>query len=404
MNKKFEQTKTRKIPKEWEVAKLGNKNIVDLIMGQSPPSSTYNRKGKGLPFLQGKAEFGKIYPSPLIYCSQPIRIAEKNDLLLSVRAPVGDVNITPFKSCIGRGLTAIRPKSNRLHYLYLFYCLAFNKRIFKSLAAGSTFKAIRRNEIERIPIPLPPLLEQQKIAEVLGIVDEAIEKVDKAIEKTQRLKKGLMQQLLTKGIGHKEFKDTKVGKIPKEWEVLKLGEVCNQRREIIHPTNKKNLRFVGLEHLVSGENSLRTYAPSTSIKSTKFRFFSNDILYGKLRPYLDKAVITDFDGICSTDLIVLVPEKNRVIGKLLTYIIHSKKFINIAISTTAGTNHPRTSWNAISKFKFALPSLLVQKKIAEILNTVDNRLEFLRIRKEKFERIKKGLMNDLLTGEKRVRV
>jgi len=196
-HKEFKESEIGRIPKEWEVVKLGDKDVSNLIMGQSPPSSTYNKKGEGLPFLQGKAEFGEIHPTPLLYCSRPIKIAEKNDVLLSVRAPVGDVNIASLKSCIGRGLTTIRPKNNRLYYLYLFYYLIFKKRIFKSLSTGSTFKAIRRSEIENYLIPLPSLPEQQKIAEILDTVDKRREllKVKKQI--FERVKRELMNDLLT---------------------------------------------------------------------------------------------------------------------------------------------------------------------------------------------------------------
>jgi len=188
------------IPKDWEIVILGDESIADLIMGQSPPSSTYNDKGIGLPFLQGNAEFGETYPKSIFSCSQPIKIAEKNDILLSVRAPVGDINITHSKSCIGRGLAAIRPKNDKLNYLFLFYYLKFGSRIFESLSMGSTFKAIRKQEVEKFQIPLPPLPEQRRIAEILGTVDTAIQKVGGAIESTERLKKGLMQRLLTRGI------------------------------------------------------------------------------------------------------------------------------------------------------------------------------------------------------------
>jgi len=146
----FKQTEIGRIPEEWEVVRLGDESVADLIMGQSPPSSTYNNTGIGLPFLQGNAEFGEMYPTPVLSCSHPIKIAERNDILLSVRAPVGDVNIAPFKSCIGRGLAAIKPKSNKLDYLFLFYCLKFRSRLFKSISMGSTFKAIRS------PSPLSP--------------------------------------------------------------------------------------------------------------------------------------------------------------------------------------------------------------------------------------------------------
>ncbi|MGC8979760.1 restriction endonuclease subunit S, partial [Caldisericum sp.] len=88
---KFKETPIGKTPEDWEVVKLSS--IAEIIMGQSPPSSTYNKESVGLPFLQGKLEFGAMYPSPVLYCSKPIKIAKPNDILLSVRAPVGDVNL-----------------------------------------------------------------------------------------------------------------------------------------------------------------------------------------------------------------------------------------------------------------------------------------------------------------------
>lgn len=191
----YKQTPIGSIPKEWEVVRLGD--IAELIMGQSPPSSTYNNKGEGLPFLQGRMEFGEIYPSPTIYCSNPVKIAEPNDILLSVRAPVGDVNITPFRCCIGRGLSAIRAKRDKFDHLFLFYYLKLNGKKFEALSAGSTFKAIRRQEIENLLIPLPPLPEQRKIAEILSTVDKKLELERRRKEKLERIKRGLMNDLLT---------------------------------------------------------------------------------------------------------------------------------------------------------------------------------------------------------------
>jgi type I restriction enzyme S subunit len=194
---KYSKELSNQIPKEWQIGTLGDKDIATLIMGQSPPSSTYNDEGTGLPFLQGKAEFGEIYPSPIVYCSEPIKIAESNDILLSVRAPVGEANIAPFKCCIGRGLSAIRVKSEKLHYLFLFYYLKFSKRRFESLSMGSTFKAIRTEEIEKFKIPLPNLSEQQKITEILSTVDKKLELERHEKARLGVIKRGLMDLLLT---------------------------------------------------------------------------------------------------------------------------------------------------------------------------------------------------------------
>jgi len=130
-------------------------------------------EGKGLPFLQGKAEFGEIYPKPVKYCSKPLKIAQEGDILISVRTPVGDVNIAPFKCAIGRGLASIKPIS--IERLFLFYLLIFSKGRIENEGTGSTFKAIRKHNLESFLIPLPPLEEQKQIAHILSSVDKKIE-------------------------------------------------------------------------------------------------------------------------------------------------------------------------------------------------------------------------------------
>lgn len=196
-HKEFKDTEIGRIPKDWKITNLGNKELAEIIMGQSPPSSTYNREGKGLPFLQGKMEFGEVYPSPVLYCSQPIKIAEPNDVLISVRAPVGDVNIAPYRLCIGRGLAAIRFNLNRVNHQFYFYYFQKIKNLLENLGKGSTFKAITKEDLENLKVPYPSLSEQQKIAEILSTVDKKleIEKTEKA--KLERIKQGLMDLLLT---------------------------------------------------------------------------------------------------------------------------------------------------------------------------------------------------------------
>ncbi|MEM2153433.1 MAG: restriction endonuclease subunit S, partial [Nitrososphaeria archaeon] len=187
----FKDTLIGKIPKEWEIVRL--KEIAEVIMGQSPPSSTYNKEGVGLPFLQGKMEFGEIFPKPLVWCSEPIKVTEMNDILISVRAPVGDVNLAPYRLCIGRGLAAIRFNSERTSYKFYFYYLQKIKKFLENLGKGSTFKAITKEDLEDLKIVHAHLSEQHNIVEVLSVVDSAIELVDKIIWKTERLKKALMQ-------------------------------------------------------------------------------------------------------------------------------------------------------------------------------------------------------------------
>jgi type I restriction enzyme S subunit len=196
-HKEFKDTEIGRIPEDWEVVKLGNKELATIIMGQSPPSSTYNREGRGLPFLQGKMEFGDVYPSPVLYCSQPIKIAEPDDILISVRAPVGDVNIAPYRLCIGRGLAAIRFNLNRANHWFYFYYFQKIKNFLENLGKGSTFKAITKEDLESLKVPYPLLSEQQKIAEILSTVDKKLEIERKEKARLEKIKQGLMDLLLT---------------------------------------------------------------------------------------------------------------------------------------------------------------------------------------------------------------
>ena len=175
---KFKQTEIGEIPEDWEVIKLGDEQNFELIMGQSPPSSTYNKNCNGLPFLQGNSEFGAISPKATIYCSAPAKEADKGDVLISVRAPVGEVNIANQKYCIGRGVGAIRAK-NGVHNFYLFYYFESVKNKLDSISGGSTFKAITKGQIETFQIPLPPVPEQKSIAEILSTADQAISLVER---------------------------------------------------------------------------------------------------------------------------------------------------------------------------------------------------------------------------------
>ncbi len=197
-HKRFKNVKgIGKIPEEWEIMKIGENKSIEIIMGQSPPSSTYNKENKGLAFFQGKNEFGEIYPVAEIFCTNPQKIAEKDDILISVRAPVGDVNIAPFKCCIGRGLAAIRIKNSEISQKFIFYYIRFSKHRFESISVGSTFKAIRKREIENFEIPFPNPFEQLKISEFISTMDKKIELEMIKKNKLTRIKNSLMNELLT---------------------------------------------------------------------------------------------------------------------------------------------------------------------------------------------------------------
>lgn len=154
------------------------KDCCTIIAGQSPESKYYNTDRIGLPFFQGKADFGGLYPKIRVYCSQPKKIAEKNDILLSVRAPVGPTNLAPCQVCIGRGLTAIRPSENLLTRYVLLFFRYFEAQL-ASKGTGTTFKAITQDVIKNLEIPVPPLPEQERI---VARIEELFSKLDAGVE------------------------------------------------------------------------------------------------------------------------------------------------------------------------------------------------------------------------------
>ncbi|MCF7791797.1 MAG: restriction endonuclease subunit S [Victivallales bacterium] len=189
----YKQSELGLIPKEWEVNRLIE--MADIIMGQSPPSSSCNEENIGIPFLQGCTEFGDKYPVYKYSCTDGKKYAPKNSILISVRAPVGDLNIANKEYVIGRGVSAIITKRVNRDYLYDYILLNRNK--LEIVAQGSTFTAINSNDLHDFIVYSPQETEQNVISNYLISIDNKIEKEEAYLNKLQKIKQGLMQDLLT---------------------------------------------------------------------------------------------------------------------------------------------------------------------------------------------------------------
>jgi len=183
-----------KIPISWHVIKLSK--IAGINMGQSPPGSSYNNEGNGIPFFQGNADFGDFHPVESNWTTEPKKIAELGDILISVRAPVGEINVADMNCCIGRGLAAVRAKKET-DETFLYYQLSRLSRYLESYSQGSTFESVNKDVLVNFDIPIPVFSEQKRIAEILSAIDENLQKEKKYKDTLEKLKKGLMQDLLT---------------------------------------------------------------------------------------------------------------------------------------------------------------------------------------------------------------
>ena len=164
-------------------------DVCAITMGQSPDSSTYNKERNGLPFFQGNADFGEIHPSVRMWCSEPSKIARENDILISVRAPIGALNIANCECCIGRGLAALTVNNDICTREYLWYALSSKIDELNSKGTGSTFKAVNKSTLSETEIPLPSLDEQRRIAATLDKVTDPIAKRRQQLDKLDELVK-----------------------------------------------------------------------------------------------------------------------------------------------------------------------------------------------------------------------
>lgn len=162
------------------------------------------------------------------------------------------------------------------------------------------------------------------------------------------------------------------------WQIVPLGSLCSPRKEMVNPLESEDLPCVGLTHMDSGRNQIMRWGSIEDVRSTKSRFYKNDVLYGKLRPYLDKAALAEWTGVCSTDILVLQSNEENADPAFLSFLLHTQDFINHAISTTEGVNHPRTSWTSIERFTNPIPPLPEQRTIAAVLARVQVAIEMQR--------------------------
>ncbi|MDE0648397.1 MAG: hypothetical protein F4162_09525 [Synechococcus sp. SB0676_bin_10] len=206
-----------------DIVPLGE--IATVTAGQSPPGHTYNEHGSGLPFFQGKADFGELYPIARKWCVSPRKIAEAGDILVSVRAPVGPTNIAREQCCIGRGLAAIRANETLVLRDFLHWNIKYRQPELISKGQGSTFAAIGQKDLKSLPISLPPLAEQQRIVNILN----RAAKIERLRAQAQERLREFIPALFVKMFGDPATN-------PMGWDVKPLGSFCILTR---YGTSKK---------------------------------------------------------------------------------------------------------------------------------------------------------------------
>lgn len=369
---------------KWERVKLGD--MSKIIMGQSPPSNTYNTDGNGLPFFQGKTEFTDKYPVTIKWCSKPNKIAEPNDILITVRAPVGATNVANQRCCIGRGIAAIRSKQNNAFILFFLQSV---ERELSLKGTGTIFGGISGKILNDLEIPLPPLEEQNLIASLFQSIETAIEQVEIQEKNLKALQKTLINNLVNPKpafgnlLNNKNCTPTNFGTIAD----------CIEK----HDKEKKDVtRFIGLENIEPENLKISTWGNIADGTTFTKLFSKGDVLFGKRRSYLKKVALADFNGICSGDILVLRAREQMILPGLLPYYASSEAFIQHAVNTSAGSLSPRTKWRDLQCFEISLPDLNIQKKILDVFQQLQTAQEQLKHQKTTLKTLKQKLLNEVL--------
>ena len=285
-----------------------------IIAGQSPESKYYNSTGEGIPFFQGKADFGELYPKVRVYCSSPTKIAQYNDILLSVRAPVGPTNLSPGTVCIGRGLAAIRPDDS-LDLKYLLYYFRYFETQLSAKGTGTTFKAINQKLIKNLEIPIPPLNEQSRI---VAHIEELFSELDKAVDTLKTTKEQLevyRQAVLKDAFSY----------LPETVEMDKIADMIDPQPSHRTPPEYDNgIPYIGIGDIdyqnkkINFEDARKVSPEVLDEHLHRYTIHKGDFVMGKIgtigKPY---KIPDEQNYALSANVILIQPNKEKIYPEFL---------------------------------------------------------------------------------------
>jgi type I restriction enzyme S subunit len=428
----FQKTRIGEIPKEWKLEKLGR--LVSYIKGRRP-KRLYDEKlsEEFIPYLTAEYMRGLEKPK---WCSlkedpKVIRVQYDDVIMIWDGSYSGHV-FTGFEGVLASTMIKIFP-SEEIDKRFLYYYLTKNFQKLRGTTVGTGIPHVNKKVFEELLIPLPSLNEQVKIAEILSKVDDAIKNIDNAIEgadkaivKLERLKRGLMSELLTGRIRVREendktvfyreteFQETEIGKIPKEWKVVRLENVLLLLKNGLNAKQNKDgigrpiTRIETISEEKIDVSKVGYVSGLTGVEVEKYRLIEGDILFSHINSleHIGKAAI--YEGVPElllhgVNLLLLRPDKKKVHPEFLLYFLrlYRERKVFWAIAKRA-VNQASINQTELKNLKIFLPPLNEQARVTEILSTIDRTIELYNREMEKLERLRRGLMDLLLTGKVRV--
>ena len=374
---------------EWRKIKLGE--ITTITMGQSPKSEFYNLTGEGMPFLQGNRTFGKKFPFFDTYTTKITKTAQKNDTIMSVRAPVGDLNLATTDICLGRGVCSLR--MNNGNYEFLFYLLKYYSKQLSNNGNGTVFSSINRNEIYNLEINIPTNeIVQRKIAKILSDIDEKIELNNKINDNLEKLIFLIYQNIFSNSIIKKECKMN-------EYFDISIGKTPPRKNQEYFSNNSNNNLWISILDMKSSGiyiNKSSEYLTDEAIKKCNIKIIPKNTLLLSFKLTIGRIAITYLDKTTTNEAIAhFLTDKKGDTEYLYCYL---KKF---NFNTLGSTSSIATAVN--SKIIKEMPFIVPQKKDLEnFYNLVKPLFENIKnnqIESEKLTNLKNYLLPKLMNGE-----
>ena len=383
--KKIPEIRFPEFSGEWVEKRLGE--VCKIIMGQSPDSQFYNQDKNGLPLIQGANDFEKINN----YTTKITKTCDKNDIIMSVRAPVGTLTKAKAKSCIGRGVCAIKGNN------FIYYLLINNQNKLRKYSQGSTFEAINSKDLKSLKLHIPPTLaEQQKIAEFLSKIDKKIEIVTKKIEELKQYKKGLLQKMLNvtdKGEPELRFKE-----FSGKWVEKKLGEILYEiKKEKVSKENISNFEVLNVKLHTKGLEKTGKKPNITEKGRPYYLTEIGDILIGKQNFHNGSIgiVTKEFEKMVTSNAILHLREKG--VEKIFIYYYLSRRnFYKRIEYLLGGTGQKEISKSEFFNLKVIIPPTLAeQQKIANFISSIDEKIELNENKLKALKKYKQGLLQKM---------
>lgn len=390
------------IPEDWEVKRLGE---VGEVFSGGTPNTEIQEYWNGnidwctptdITLLNGAVyiERTALKITDLGLKSSSAVLLPPNSIIVCTRATIGNAAISLHQIATNQGFKNIVPNEN-IDTLFLYYTIVNNKIRLIRLGNGSTFLEVSKSDFENLTIPVPPLPEQHRIVSVLSLWDTAIEKQTALIEKLTLRKRGLMQQLLT---GKKRLKG-----FCGEWKEVRLGDVFDERNE----TNCGNLPLLSITGdkgvIYQSESDKRDI--SNEDKSKYKRICPNDIGYNTMRMWQGRSALSGLEGIVSPAYTIVTP-KNNIDVRFMAMLIQLPRIVYSfwthsqgLVSDTLNCKYPD-----FCQVKVVIPSKEEQTAVADFFVEIDKEIELANKKLARLQEQKKGLMQVLLTGKRRIKI